>query len=32
VQLVRAGALGEVSKEQDEIVEIAEKNSQRCST
>jgi PAS domain S-box-containing protein len=29
LQLLRAGALGEVSKEQDEMVEIAEKNSQR---
>src|SRR6266480_4445404 len=29
LQLLRAGAIGEVSKEQDEMVEIAEKNSQR---
>src|SRR5205807_1272775 len=29
LQLLRAGALGEVPKEQDEMVEIAEKNSQR---
>src|SRR5882762_2419517 len=29
LQLLRAGALGEVSREQDEMVEIAEKNSQR---
>src|SRR2546422_9186977 len=29
LQLLRAGAIGEVSREQDEMVEIAEKNSQR---
>jgi PAS domain S-box-containing protein len=29
LQLLRAGALGEISKDQDEMVEIAEKNSQR---